>query len=99
MAIARALVNSPELLLADEPTGALDSAGGQEIIELLARLHRNGQTIVLVTHDPAVAAAAERILSMRDGRIVGDTAAPSGAEYGAAAEVGSGLGPGGARGA
>ena len=76
LAIARALANQPTLLLADEPTGALDSAGGQEIIELLGRLHRNGQTIVLVTHDPSVAAAAERILSMRDGRIVGDSAAP-----------------------
>ena len=77
LAIARALANQPTLLLADEPTGALDSAGGQEIIELLGRLHRSGQTIVLVTHDPSVAAAAERILSMRDGRIVDDTAGVS----------------------
>src|SRR6516225_5709500 len=70
LAIARALANSPTLLLADEPTGALDSAGGAEIIELLRRLHAGGQTIILVTHDPAVAEAAGRIVRMRDGRIV-----------------------------
>jgi putative ABC transport system ATP-binding protein len=70
LAIARALANSPTLLLADEPTGALDSAGGAEIIELLRRLHASGQTIILVTHDPAVAEAAGRVVRMRDGRIV-----------------------------
>jgi putative ABC transport system ATP-binding protein len=70
LAIARALANEPTLLLADEPTGALDSEGGQEVIELLSRLHGGGQTIVLVTHDPGVAAAAERVVRMRDGRIV-----------------------------
>jgi putative ABC transport system ATP-binding protein len=70
LAIARALANEPTLLLADEPTGALDSDGGQEVIELLRRLHGSGQTIVLVTHDPDVAAAAERVVRMRDGRIV-----------------------------
>jgi putative ABC transport system ATP-binding protein len=86
LAIARALANQPTLLLADEPTGALDSAGGQEIIELLGRLHRSGQTIVLVTHDPSVAAAAERILSMRDGRIVADTAPTPTAEFSPGAE-------------
>ena len=58
------------MLLADEPTGALDSAGGQEVIELLSRLHAGGQTIVMVTHDPDVAAAADTVLRMRDGRIV-----------------------------
>jgi putative ABC transport system ATP-binding protein len=58
------------LLLADEPTGALDSEGGSEVIELMRRLHRGGQTIILVTHDPDVAAAAERVVRMRDGRIV-----------------------------
>ena len=72
LAIARALANEPTLLLADEPTGALDSAGGQEVIELLSRLHAGGQTIVLVTHDPDVAAAADTVLKMRDGRIVGN---------------------------
>jgi putative ABC transport system ATP-binding protein len=77
LAIARALANSPTLLLADEPTGALDSAGGAEIIELLRRLHASGQTIILVTHDPAVADAAGRIVRMRDGRIVpADVASP-----------------------
>ena len=69
LAIARALANEPTLLLADEPTGALDSEGGQEVIELLSRLHIGGQTIVLVTHDASVASAAARIVRMRDGRI------------------------------
>jgi putative ABC transport system ATP-binding protein len=72
LAIARALANEPTLLLADEPTGALDSEGGQEVIELLTRLHTGGQTIVLVTHDASVAAAANRVVRMRDGRIVDD---------------------------
>jgi len=74
LAIARALANEPTLLLADEPTGALDSEGGQEVIELLSRLHQGGQTIVLVTHDPGVAAAAGRVVRMRDGRIVEENA-------------------------
>ena len=72
LAIARALANEPTLLLADEPTGALDSEGGQEVIELLSRLHTGGQTIVLVTHDAGVASAAARIVRMRDGRIAVD---------------------------
>ncbi|HEY6428118.1 MAG TPA: ABC transporter ATP-binding protein [Acidimicrobiales bacterium] len=72
LAIARALANEPTLLLADEPTGALDSEGGQEVIELLSRLHTGGQTIVLVTHDADVASAAERVVRMRDGRIALD---------------------------
>ena len=72
LAIARALANEPTLLLADEPTGALDSEGGQEVIELLSRLHTGGQTIVLVTHDAGVASAADRIVRMRDGRIAVD---------------------------
>jgi putative ABC transport system ATP-binding protein len=75
LAIARALANDPTLLLADEPTGALDSAGGDEVIELMRRLHHGGQTIVLVTHDPDVAAAAQRVVRMRDGRIVDSEAA------------------------
>jgi putative ABC transport system ATP-binding protein len=74
LAIARALANEPTLLLADEPTGALDSAGGQEVIELLSRLHAGGQTIVLVTHDADVASAAGTVVRMRDGRIVSDEA-------------------------
>jgi putative ABC transport system ATP-binding protein len=72
LAIARALANEPTLLLADEPTGALDSEGGQEVIELLSRLHTGGQTIVLVTHDGGVASAASRIVRMRDGRIAAE---------------------------
>jgi putative ABC transport system ATP-binding protein len=70
LAIARALANEPTLLLADEPTGALDSEGADEVIELMRRLHRGGQTIVLVTHDTEVAAAAHRVVRMRDGRIL-----------------------------
>jgi putative ABC transport system ATP-binding protein len=70
LAIARALANDPTLLLADEPTGALDSEGGTEVIELMGRLHHGGQTVILVTHDPEVADAAERVVRMRDGRIV-----------------------------
>jgi putative ABC transport system ATP-binding protein len=71
LAIARALANEPTLLLADEPTGALDSEGGAEVMELFRRLHAGGQTILLVTHDDDVAAAADRIVNMVDGRIVG----------------------------
>jgi putative ABC transport system ATP-binding protein len=80
LAIARALANEPTLLLADEPTGALDSAGGQEVIELMNRLHNAGQTIILVTHDAHVAAAADTVLNMRDGRILDD--APLATEMG-----------------
>ena len=74
LAIARALANQPTMLLADEPTGALDSAGGAEVMELFRRLHAGGQTILLVTHDREVAAAAARIAWMRDGRMA-DSAA------------------------
>src|SRR5277367_6342434 len=70
LAIARALANEPTLLLADEPTGALDSDGGQEVVKLLRRLHAGGQTILLVTHDSAVAGAAQRAVRMLDGRIL-----------------------------
>ena len=80
LAIARALANQPTLLLADEPTGALDSAGGLEVLELFRRLHAAGQTILLVTHDTEVAGAAQRVVRMQDGRIVGATiAAPAAA--------------------
>jgi putative ABC transport system ATP-binding protein len=72
LAIARALANEPTLLLADEPTGALDSEGGEEVLELFTRLHAGGQTILLVTHDQPVADAAERIVHMKDGRVVDD---------------------------
>jgi putative ABC transport system ATP-binding protein len=70
LAIARALANEPTLVLADEPTGALDSEGGDEVLELFRRLHTGGQTILLVTHDHAVAGAAQRLVRMKDGRVV-----------------------------
>jgi len=72
LAIARALANEPTVLLADEPTGALDSEGGAEVLELFRRLHQGGQTIVMVTHDQPVADAAERIVRMRDGQVIDD---------------------------
>lgn len=68
-AIARALLNRPALLLADEPTGNLDSRSAAEVMALLRELHAGGQTLVLVTHDPDVAAAAQRTIHLRDGRI------------------------------
>ena len=69
VAIARALANNPRVLLADEPTGNLDAANGREIIDVLKRLNAEGQTIVMVTHDPDVAASADRIVHLTDGRI------------------------------
>ncbi len=72
VAIARALVNDPSLILADEPTGNLDSKSGQEIMALLHGLHAAGRTIVMVTHEAALAARADRVLHMRDGRVEGD---------------------------
>jgi len=72
VAIARALVSEPSILLADEPTGNLDSTTTSEIIELIARLHREGQTIIMVTHEEDVAQHAKRIVRMRDGRIHSD---------------------------
>ena len=83
VALARALVNRPAVLLADEPTGNLDSRSGAEVMALLRRFHAAGQTILLVTHDPQVASFAERLIFMRDGQLVdevelaapGDTAA------------------------
>jgi putative ABC transport system ATP-binding protein len=80
VAIARALVNRPALLLADEPTGAVDTATGEEIGELLQDLNSSGQTLVLVTHSATLAGRyAHRILTLTDGRITGDTRAASGA--------------------
>ena len=76
VAIARALVNRPAMLLADEPTGALDTATGEEIGELLLDLNRSGQTLVLVTHNPDLAARyASRTIEFADGRIASDVAA------------------------
>src|SRR6195952_1178468 len=74
LAIARALVNSPTLLLADEPTGALDSDGGAEVLELFRRLHMGGQTVIMVTHSPEVAMGAERRIELRDGQLASDSA-------------------------
>jgi putative ABC transport system ATP-binding protein len=70
VAIARATIMEPGLLLADEPTGNLDSQSGAQVLDLLAGLHRQGRTLVVVTHDPAVARRADRVLVMRDGKIV-----------------------------
>ncbi len=74
-AIARALANDPQLLLADEPTGNLDTRTGQEVMGLFRELHASGSTIVLVTHDPQIAAAAQRVITLSDGAVVGDRGA------------------------
>jgi putative ABC transport system ATP-binding protein len=73
VAVARALVGRPELLLADEPTGNLDSRTAAEILQLFADLHASGQTLIIVTHDPGVAAKCKRIVRLHDGRIAEDT--------------------------
>jgi putative ABC transport system ATP-binding protein len=73
VAIARALVNRPSLLLADEPTGNLDSGAAREVMSVLRERHREGQTIVLVTHDLRIASSADRVIGMRDGQIASET--------------------------
>ena len=77
-AIARAIVCDPDVLLADEPTGALDSVTGGEIMGVLLALNREGRTVVMVTHDETLARSASRIVTMCDGRVVADTGQPSG---------------------
>lgn len=73
VSIARALMNGGRIIFADEPTGALDSESGREVMEILRELHREGHTIILVTHDPQIAASADRIVELKDGRIIADT--------------------------
>ena len=75
VAIARALVNEPALILADEPTGNLDTRTGREVLDLLRQMHAAGRTLIVVTHDRAVAEHAERIVTLVDGRVVSDEAA------------------------
>ena len=91
VAIARALINRPALVLADEPTGAVDTATGQEIAKLLLELNASGQTLVLVTHNPQIASRyAHRVVTLTDGRITGDTRngeRAAGPEAGQAAEA------------
>ena len=72
VAIARALVNQPSILLADEPTGNLDSVTSEEIMEVFAALHAAGQTVIMVTHEPDIAARAQRVVVLRDGRVESD---------------------------
>lgn len=78
VSIARALMNGAEVILADEPTGALDSASGAEVLRLLRDLHAEGRTVILITHDPAVAAAADRRIEIVDGQIVADSGVTQG---------------------
>ena len=77
VAIARAIVNRPVLLLADEPTGALDTHSAKEVIDIFAGLHASGMTIVMVTHSQEVACYSDRIILMRDGKVIRDDIAPS----------------------
>ncbi|MGD8604491.1 MAG: ATP-binding cassette domain-containing protein, partial [Anaerolineales bacterium] len=73
VALARAMINQPAVLLADEPTGNLDSKTAYEVLTLLKNMHTDGQTILLVTHDPSVASIAQRVIFMKDGRLSGET--------------------------
>jgi putative ABC transport system ATP-binding protein len=77
VAVARALVHRPRVLLADEPTGNLDSASGRAVLELFDVLHTEGATIVVVTHDESIAARIPRVVAMRDGRIESDFRVPA----------------------
>ncbi|RZL31906.1 MAG: FtsX-like permease family protein, partial [Rubrivivax sp.] len=78
VSIARALMNGGQIILADEPTGALDSASGAEMLRLLKELNERGHTIILVTHDAAVASHARRVIELRDGKVVADNGTPAG---------------------
>ena len=92
--IARALAGRPAVILADEPTGALDSHTGREVLGILQKLHRQGNTVVLITHDNSIAVQAERIIRLEDGRIVydGDAHAPEAVVQPAALQAGAGRG-------
>ena len=84
VAIARAIVNDPVLLLADEPTGALDSATTRQVMALFQMLHEQGITVILVTHDPAIGAFAERVITFADGSVIADTKSDVAEIYGRA---------------
>ena len=75
VSIARALMNGGEIILADEPTGALDSQSGENVMEILRQLHQEGHTIIMVTHDKHIAASANRMIEIKDGEIISDTQA------------------------
>ncbi|MBX5443564.1 ABC transporter ATP-binding protein [Sphaerobacter sp.] len=87
VAIARALANDPPLLLADEPTGNLDSASGARVLSLLAEMWKSGKTLVLVTHDRSIASCGSRVIEMRDGRIVADRRVAETVPHAAAPDV------------
>ena len=89
VAIARSLVNEPALLLADEPTGNLDSKNGAEVLELFHQLHADGKTIVMVTHNPEIAEMLPRTVEMRDGRVLRDTAWGTDPEPGLGLDLGT----------
>jgi len=80
VAVARALINDPRIIFADEPTGNLDSTSGMEVMKIFKELHRSGRTLVIVTHDMEIALQSDRIIEMKDGRIVADRMANSPAE-------------------
>ena len=88
VAIARALANEPTIVMADEPTGNLDSAATSEVLRLFGQLHANGQALVIVTHDERVAATADRLITMRDGTFEGETNLVDGAAPGLATMTG-----------
>ena len=77
VAIARALVTNPALILADEPTGALDTASSAEVMSIFAALNRQGRTVILITHEPEIATHARRQIRLSDGRVVSDDRTPS----------------------
>jgi putative ABC transport system ATP-binding protein len=79
VAIARALVTRPTMLLTDEPTGNLDTSASREIAEMLVDLNESGRTIVLITHEDEIASFAQRVVRLRDGRVVSDSRRPAGA--------------------